>query len=245
MALTPIIETDSGSGLDITSAQTIGSYSPSAARMIGARVKLSSLNGTAATFTAAIIDSSGYALASYSMAKFGAGDLVAYLPFDPLLVLAAETVSISILSSNASDTSVTWAIEWIDAHRIAVSEMDTDVLVAAAIKADAVTKIQAGLATASAVAAIPTTPMRGTDNANTTKTGYALSSAGLDQISAAEPTAKPTTFPRWIMWLVQIARRSKLTRQKLTVQKESDGSTISEQDVTDDNTTQTLGPPTF
>lgn len=74
------------------------------------------------------------------------------------------------------------------------------------------------------------------------KTGYKLASDGLDQISAAEPTAKPTTFAGWIMWLVQRFRRSTLTATALTVTKE-DATAVTEQTVSDDGTTQTLGAP--
>jgi len=85
----------------------------------------------------------------------------------------------------------------------------------------------------------------GTDGvvvAAVSKTGYKLASDGLDQISAAESTGKPTTFAGWIMWLIQGFRRSKLTSSTLTVQKE-DGTTVTTQAVSDDGTTQTLGPP--
>ncbi|KKK47727.1 hypothetical protein LCGC14_3152260, partial [marine sediment metagenome] len=60
------------------------------------------------------------------------------------------------------------------------------------------------------------------------KTGFKLASDGLDQISAAEPTGKPTTFAGWVMWLVQRFRRSKLTEDTLTVEKE-DGTAVTTQ----------------
>lgn len=74
------------------------------------------------------------------------------------------------------------------------------------------------------------------------KTAYKLASDGLDQISAAEPTTKPTTFAGWLMWLIQRQRRSKLTSTTLTVEKE-DGTVVTEQTVSDDGTTQQLGAP--
>ena len=69
-----------------------------------------------------------------------------------------------------------------------------------------------------------------------------LAATGLDNISAAEPTAKPTTFAGWVMWLVQRFRASTMTSATLTVTKE-DGTTVTTQDVSDDGTTQTLGGP--
>ena len=74
------------------------------------------------------------------------------------------------------------------------------------------------------------------------KTGFKLASDGLDQISAAEPTGKPTTFAGWVMWLVQRFRRSKLTEDTLTVEKE-DGTAVTTQTVSDDGTTQQMGAP--
>jgi hypothetical protein len=55
------------------------------------------------------------------------------------------------------------------------------------------------------------------------KTGYALSATGLDQISAAEPTAKPTTFAGWVMWLIQRFRRADKTPTTIVVKKETGG----------------------
>jgi len=75
------------------------------------------------------------------------------------------------------------------------------------------------------------------------KTGFILASTGLDQISAAEPSGKPTTFPGWIMWLVQRFRRSSKTPTTLTTQTEA-GATITTQTITDDGSgTETLGSP--
>ena len=123
MALIPNVDTDSGSAEDINgSSSTLGSYSPATDRMIAARMKLSSLNGAAATFTVGIVDGNGDFLVKYSMPKGAAADTVAFLPFSPIFVDSAETLSIYILSSNTSDTSVTWAIEWIDAHVVNTAE---------------------------------------------------------------------------------------------------------------------------
>jgi len=74
------------------------------------------------------------------------------------------------------------------------------------------------------------------------KTGFSLSATGLDSISASEPSAKPTTFAGWIMWLVQRFRASSLTSTALTVKTEA-GETVTTQTVSDDGTTQTLGGP--
>ena len=86
----------------------------------------------------------------------------------------------------------------------------------------------------------------GTDGvlvATAAKTGYKLAADGLDSVTASEPSGKPTTFPGWIMWLIQRFRRSTLTSTTLTV-KQEDGDVVTEQTVSDDGTTQSLGVPT-
>ena len=75
------------------------------------------------------------------------------------------------------------------------------------------------------------------------KTGFSLAATGLDAITVTEPSGKPTTFPGWIMWLIQRFRRSSKTPTSLFVQKES-GATITTQALTDDGAgTETMGPP--
>ena len=86
----------------------------------------------------------------------------------------------------------------------------------------------------------------GTDGvvvATASKTGYSLAATGLDSITATEPSGKPTTFPGWIMWLVQRFRRSAKTTTTLTTLTEA-GATITTQAITDDGAgTETLGEP--
>jgi hypothetical protein len=86
----------------------------------------------------------------------------------------------------------------------------------------------------------------GTDGvlvATASKTGYSLAATGLDLITSTEPTGKPTTFPGWVMWLVQRFRRSSKTPTAITVKTEA-GATVTAQTVTDDGAgTETLGAP--
>lgn len=75
------------------------------------------------------------------------------------------------------------------------------------------------------------------------KTDFKLASDGLDSIAVDEPTAKPTTFRGWIMWLVQWFRRSSKTPTEITVMTEA-GDAITVSPVTDDGAgTESLGPP--
>ncbi len=78
------------------------------------------------------------------------------------------------------------------------------------------------------------------------RTGFKLASDGLDAIADVEPTGKPTNFIGWARWLIQKSRRSTMTKTAagadLVVRKE-DGTAITTQALTDDGTTQTVGPP--
>lgn len=75
------------------------------------------------------------------------------------------------------------------------------------------------------------------------KTGFSLAATGLDAITATEPTGKPTTFPGWIMWLIQRARSSSKSTTQILVKTEA-GATLTTQAITDDGAgAETLGPP--
>lgn len=74
------------------------------------------------------------------------------------------------------------------------------------------------------------------------KAGYALGALGLAQLSAAPPAGDPTTFAEKLMWLVQRARSAVLTSSALVV-KNDNGDVITQQPVSDNGTTQTMGPP--
>jgi hypothetical protein len=75
------------------------------------------------------------------------------------------------------------------------------------------------------------------------KTGFSLAATGLDAITATEPTGKPTTFPGWIMWLIQRARSSSKSTTQILVKTEA-GATVTTQAITDDGAgAETLGPP--
>ena len=74
------------------------------------------------------------------------------------------------------------------------------------------------------------------------KTGFKIAADGLDSVTATEPTEKPTTFRGWLMWLVQRFRHATMTKSQTKVLTEA-GATVTTQSVSDDDTTQTLGPP--
>jgi hypothetical protein len=74
------------------------------------------------------------------------------------------------------------------------------------------------------------------------KTGYSLAAAGLDAITATDPSGVPTTFRDKLLWLYRRFARSSLTASTLLV-KNASGATITTQTVSDDGTTQTVGEP--
>lgn len=111
----------------------------------------------------------------------------------------------------------------------------------------------AGASTAADIAAVKadtaaTLADTGTDGvvvAAASKTGYALSSSGLDSVAMAEPSVAPTagsTFLAKVAWLVQRFLRADMTSSVLTT-KQIGGATVSTQALTDNGTTQTVGPP--
>jgi hypothetical protein len=100
----------------------------------------------------------------------------------------------------------------------------TDWLTAAGVKADAVTKIQSGLALAS---------------------GVVLTSAGLDNISIADPgnASSLTTFPKLLVALCRrmFWKKSDLNATKLNMYADNGTTVNMHMPVSDDGTTQTQG----
>lgn len=72
------------------------------------------------------------------------------------------------------------------------------------------------------------------------KTGYALASTGLDQISGTPGSG--TGFREKIMWDVQRRRRAELTKTAFVVKTDA-GAVLTTQDVSDDGVTQIMGAP--
>ena len=92
--------------------------------------------------------------------------------------------------------------------------------------------------------AIPTTTMRGTDGALTTKTGFKLASDGLDAVATTEPAGVASNFREMIVatWR-RFFKKHTLTATELKTYKD-DASIATTQDASDDDTTQTLGNAT-
>ena len=129
------------------------------------------------------------------------------------------------------------AAETVDANIVTVEGVDaTDVLEDAANAALVTHNLDHLAGTATGIPALPT----GTYLAGLS--GVSLAATGLDAITATEPTGKPTTFPGWIMWLVQRFRRADKTSTVITVKTEA-GATVTTQAITSSGDNETLGPP--
>lgn len=112
---------DTGTNLDITTEQSIGSYTASGAKMVLAQIRLSNLNGAAATITAKMqhTDASDTLIGTvdtYARAKDAAANTVwSGRLLGPVYLANGEKVICKVTSTNASDTAAGWSVEWLDA----------------------------------------------------------------------------------------------------------------------------------
>lgn len=112
------MQTSTGSGANITSllALTAGNLAITTVSRIRPTVRLSNLHAAAATITVKIINTTDTTTVyRESVAKDVASNTGMSFVLPSFLTLANKTYSISVLSSNASDTNVSWRIDWEDA----------------------------------------------------------------------------------------------------------------------------------
>lgn len=122
-----ILETDSGTGANLSAELAIGEYTAIRDTWLRAYVKLSSLNGAAATFTCVLRGKSSIGTNEgevyFAQAKRTAADTVFSFPIGPILLNSGEKVEIRLLSSNASDTAAAWSVDWIDEQQIGPAQV--------------------------------------------------------------------------------------------------------------------------
>lgn len=137
-----------------------------------------------------------------------------------------------------------------------VVSMAANTLTASALANDAVTEIQTSLATLTALGTVAAdlgvvasnvieilddTGTNGVVVASGSKTGYSLSSSGLDSISITAPTSVATNFREM---MVQVWRRyfkkATMTTTELKTFADNGSTVITTQTVSDDGTTQTV-----
>lgn len=114
------LDSNSGSGKNITgdfvAANDLDSYTPgSEVASANILIKLTSLNAAAATFTVRLLDGDDYVLAEFSVPKAVSSHTGAYMMLRNVPLLASVAHTVAVKSSNSSDTSVTWAVTWLDA----------------------------------------------------------------------------------------------------------------------------------
>jgi len=119
VTVTPI-QTQSGTGANLTSLLTLtsGSYASGAAvQFVRPQLLLSNLNAAAAAITVKIRNTTdNLTVYRESVAKDAAADTGIRFTLPPFLTTANKTYGIQVLSSNASDTNVSWQIDWLDAN---------------------------------------------------------------------------------------------------------------------------------
>ena len=161
MAVFTHIETDTGTNADISSATAIGAYTATADKLVMVDVSIDQVAGD------------GDYVMYVTRQINGAGSAYRLLPQTTLTAasgvtaIAAQSGWITVKSGDvltvyvdglAGDTSTPdWSTRWFEdsgTAGVAVASIATDAITAAAIKADAVTKIQNGLATSSALATV-------------------------------------------------------------------------------------------
>ena len=121
MPISPLLEQDSDSALNITTEQPLGSHTAARNELVYVDIRLSGLNAAAANFTARVEkQTSGSSQIKnegpFVEPKFAAADTVYGPPLiGPIGLRSGEILVPKITSSNAADTSVTWAVDYYDA----------------------------------------------------------------------------------------------------------------------------------
>lgn len=87
------------------------------------------------------------------------------------------------------------------------------------------------------------TDMRGTDGANTTKTGYSLASDGLDSISITEPSGVASNFREMVVQVWRrLFKRSRMTPTTLVTYKDDNTTVVTTQTLAETDDEQIQGP---
>lgn len=123
MTLTPL-QTTTASTVNITTIQTVGTYANSGLRLLRPQLWLSGLNGAAATITVKIRNTTDSSTVyRYPESKDVETDTLMEFVFPSFVARDGKSYAIQVLSSNASDTSVTWVVDWYDAGQVDVIQV--------------------------------------------------------------------------------------------------------------------------
>lgn len=127
------LDSQSGSGLSITSEATVATYTAAADGWVSLRLLLSNLNGAAAVITVKVqlLDASNNKLGvpvSFSNAKDAAADTTFAATMGPIRVTSGQKLRIRAASSNSSDSNASWATVMDDADVPSTVKTKTDFL---------------------------------------------------------------------------------------------------------------------
>lgn len=114
--MTPL-QTNSASGVNITTAQTVASYANGNSYItLRPKVQVTGLNAAAATLTYSIRNTTdGATIFSLSKPKGATSDTADGPVMPSFIALPNKTYAIQIQSSNASDTAAAWSVAWMNA----------------------------------------------------------------------------------------------------------------------------------
>jgi hypothetical protein len=123
MVKSHLLSSTSGSGADLSSEASLGtSYAADQDRVVHFHFRFSSLNGAAATLTPIVrhTTSGGTMIAEYyfSAPKRNASDTVFGETIQGIVMKSGEKLEFRAVSSNASDTSVTWSRDVVNAEHV-------------------------------------------------------------------------------------------------------------------------------
>jgi hypothetical protein len=184
-------------------------------------------------------------------AEFEARTIVSAGYFDPAVDVVANVTLVDTTTTNTdvrgTDNAATEAKQ--DLMQIDVSAIlvDTDATIPGLISGlndfdpDNDTVAQVTLVDTTTV----NTDMRGTDNANTTKTGYKLASDGLDSVSITEPGGVAGNFREMVVqtWR-RLFKKSKMTPTTLISYKDDGTTAATTQTLSETDSEQNMGAAT-
>jgi hypothetical protein len=161
MAVFTHIETDSGTNADISSATAIGAYTATADKLVMVDVSIDQVagDGDYVMYVTRQIGGSGSAYRILPQTTMTAASGLTAISGQSgwITVKSGDVLTVYVDGLAGDTTTPDWTTRWFEDSGTAgvlVASLATDSITADALKADAVTKIQNGLATSSALATV-------------------------------------------------------------------------------------------
>ena len=170
MAVLTHLETDTGTNVDISSATAVGAYTANGDKLIMVDVSIDAVagNGDYVMYVKRQINGTGssYVILPKTTMTAASGETAISGQSGWITVRNGDVLTVYVDGLAGDTTTPDWTTRWFEGTATGVTLAD-DAITAAALKADAVTKIQTGLATPTNI---------------TAAAGVALSAAGVDAI---------------------------------------------------------------